>query len=96
LIESISVVSQTKGIHVGPPYNRVPSLYLVLSMPDDPLPTLLESGIYLLARHFIATATTAYMARPLKKRFRILPAGGLGVSPSFKKSPKIGGYRGLI
>ena len=24
------------------------------------------------------------------------PAGGLGVSPSFKKSPKIGGYRGLI
>ena len=26
----------------------------------------------------------------------ILPAGGLGVSPSSKKSPKIGGYRGLI
>ena len=24
------------------------------------------------------------------------PAGGLGVSPRFKKSPKIGGYRGLI
>jgi hypothetical protein len=22
--------------------------------------------------------------------------GGLGVSPSFKKSPKIGGYRGLL
>jgi hypothetical protein len=36
------------------------------------------------------------MMRPLKKRCRILPAGGLGVSPSFKKSPKIGGYRGLI
>jgi hypothetical protein len=34
--------------------------------------------------------------RPLKKRCRILTAGGLGVSPSFKKSPKIGGYRGLI
>jgi hypothetical protein len=34
--------------------------------------------------------------RPLKKRCRILPAGGLGVSPSYKKSPKIGGYRGLI
>jgi hypothetical protein len=34
--------------------------------------------------------------RLLKKRCRILPAGGLGVSPSFKKSPKIGGYRGLI
>jgi hypothetical protein len=29
-------------------------------------------------------------------RCRILPAGGLGVSPSFKKSPKIGGYRRLI
>ena len=26
----------------------------------------------------------------------MLPAGGLGVSPSFKKSPKTGGYRGLI
>ena len=34
--------------------------------------------------------------RPLKKRCRILPAGGLGVSPNLKKSPKIGGYRGLI
>jgi hypothetical protein len=34
--------------------------------------------------------------RPLKKRCRILPAGGLGVPPSFKKSPKIGGYRGFI
>jgi hypothetical protein len=34
--------------------------------------------------------------RPLKKRCRILPARGLGVSPRFKKSPKIGGYRGLI
>jgi hypothetical protein len=32
----------------------------------------------------------------MKKRCRILPAGGLGVSTSFKKSPKIGGYRGLI
>jgi hypothetical protein len=36
------------------------------------------------------------MLGPLKKRCRILPAGGLGVSPSFNKSPKIGGYRGLI
>jgi hypothetical protein len=34
--------------------------------------------------------------RPLKKRCRIFPAGGLGVSPSFRKSPKPGGYRGLI
>jgi hypothetical protein len=34
--------------------------------------------------------------RPLKKWCRILPAGGLGGSLSFKKSPKIGGYRGLI
>ena len=30
------------------------------------------------------------------RRCRILHAGGLGVSPNFKKSPKIGGYRGLI
>ena len=36
------------------------------------------------------------LMRPLKKRCRILPAGDLGVSPSFKKSPKTGGYRGLI
>jgi hypothetical protein len=37
------------------------------------------------------------IGRPLKKRCRILPAGGLGVSPSLnKQSPKIGGYRGLI
>jgi len=34
--------------------------------------------------------------RPLKMRCRILPAGGMGVPPSLKKSPKIGGYRGLI
>ena len=26
----------------------------------------------------------------------MLHAGGLGVSPSFKKSPKTGGYRGFI
>jgi hypothetical protein len=31
-----------------------------------------------------------------KKRYRILPAGDLGVPPKFKKSPKIGGYAGLI
>jgi hypothetical protein len=30
----------------------------------------------------------------MKKRGRILPAGGLGVSPRFSKSPKVGGYRG--
>jgi len=30
-------------------------------------------------------------------RCRILPAGGLGVSPIFnKKSPEYGGFRGLI
>jgi hypothetical protein len=34
--------------------------------------------------------------RLLKKRCRILLAGGLAASPSFKKSPKIGGLRGLI
>jgi hypothetical protein len=32
----------------------------------------------------------------MRKRCRILPAGDLGVSPSFKKSAKTGGYRGLI
>jgi hypothetical protein len=37
-----------------------------------------------------------YFWRLLKKRCRILPVGGLGVSPSFKKSPKTGGYRGFI
>ena len=35
-----------------------------------------------------------YLDRPLEKRCRILPTGGLGVSPSFKKSPKIGGLGG--
>jgi hypothetical protein len=30
-----------------------------------------------------------------EKRYRILPVRGLGVSPSYKKSPKIGGFRGL-
>jgi hypothetical protein len=34
--------------------------------------------------------------RLLKNSRMILPAGGLGVSPSFKKYPKTGGYRGLI
>jgi hypothetical protein len=38
----------------------------------------------------------ALFERPMKKKCRILPAGGLGVSPRFKISPKIGGYRGLI
>ena len=33
---------------------------------------------------------------PLKKRCRILPAGGLGVSPSLKKVPQDWGIRGLI
>jgi len=32
--------------------------------------------------------------RPLKKKCRILPAGGLGVSPRYNKSPKIGGLGG--
>ncbi len=37
-----------------------------------------------------------YVERPLKKRCRILPDGGLGVSPSFKKIPQDWGIRGLI
>ena len=32
--------------------------------------------------------------RQLKKRCRIFPAGGLGVSPRYRKSPKIGGLGG--
>jgi len=36
------------------------------------------------------------MEKPVKKRFRILPDGGLGEPPSLKKPPKIGGYRKLI
>ena len=28
--------------------------------------------------------------RPLQKKCRILPAGGLGVSPSFKSPPRLG------
>ena len=44
----------------------------------------------------LAYVEATLLKRPLKKKCRILPAGGLGVSPSFKKSPKIGGYRGLI
>ena len=39
-------------------------------------------------------SSLSYIERPLKKRFRILPAGGLGVSPNFKKSPNIGGLGG--
>jgi hypothetical protein len=62
----------------------------MLSMPDDPPPTLLECGIYLLARHFIATATTAFMARPLKKRCRILPAGVWGCPPALRSPPRLG------
>ena len=33
-----------------------------------------------------------YLDRPLKKRCRILHVGGLGVSPSFRNSPRLGGY----
>ena len=32
--------------------------------------------------------------RPLKKRCRVLAAGSLGISPSFKKPPRIGGLGG--
>jgi hypothetical protein len=38
----------------------------------------------------------AIILRPLKKRCRILPDGSMGVSPSLRIPPKIGGYRGLI
>jgi hypothetical protein len=54
----------------------------------------LETPIYITALRTKSQAL--YIMRPLKKRCRILPAGGLGVSPSYKSPPKIGGYRGLI
>jgi len=65
----------------------------VLSISVEPLPTSLESGIYLLSGNCITTATTAYITRPLKKRCRILAAGRLGagnVSPSDKSPPRLG------
>ena len=34
--------------------------------------------------------------RPLTKRCRILPAGGLGVSPSYKYLPRLGDIGGLL
>ena len=36
-----------------------------------------------------------YIKETAEREVQDLPAGGLGVSPSFKISPKIGGYRGL-
>ncbi len=38
----------------------------------------------------------ATIMRPLKKRCRTFPAGGLGASTSFKKVPQDWGIRGLI
>jgi hypothetical protein len=35
-----------------------------------------------------------YRERPLKKRFRILAAGGVGVSPSFRSPPILGDIGG--
>jgi len=43
---------------------------------------------------FVSASSYAIISRPLKKRCRILHAGGLGVSPSSNKSPKIGGLGG--
>ena len=37
-----------------------------------------------------------YIKETAEKEVQYLPAGGLGVSPSYKKSPKIGGYRGFL
>jgi hypothetical protein len=39
---------------------------------------------------FVIFFSNSLLKSLLKMRCRILPAGGMGVSPSFKKSPKIG------
>ena len=36
----------------------------------------------------ICIDTETQLKRPLKKRCRIIPAGGLGVPPSFKSPPR--------
>jgi hypothetical protein len=38
----------------------------------------------------IIVSTEKQLKRPLKKRCRVIPAGGLGVSPSFKSLPRLG------
>ena len=40
------------------------------------------------------SSSTIYMKRPMKKRCRILFAGGLGVSPSFRNPPRLGDLGG--
>jgi len=37
-----------------------------------------------------------FIERLLKKRCRILPAGGLGVSPSFRNPPRLGDIGGSL
>jgi len=39
-------------------------------------------------------SASSYSKRLLRKRCRILPAGGLGVSPSFKSPPRLGDIGG--
>jgi hypothetical protein len=43
----------------------------------------------------VVNAADEYNRRPLKKRCRILPAGGMGVSPTIKEVPQDWGIRGL-
>jgi len=42
----------------------------------------------------LAYVEATLLKRPLKKKCRILPAGGLGVSPSFKNPPRLGDIGG--
>jgi hypothetical protein len=50
----------------------------------EPDPTTITSYVFILSPPYV------YILRPLKKRCRILPAGG---APQLQKPPKIGGYR---
>ncbi len=43
----------------------------------------------------VVNAADEYNRRPVKKRCRILPAGGMGVSPTFIEVPQDWGTRGL-
>ena len=58
------------------------------------LSTRPEIILVLVLERELKKVSRKYLDRPLKKRCRILPTGGLGVSPSFNKSPKIGGLGG--
>ena len=49
-----------------------------------------------MVKYFFPDHRFIIFERLLKKRCMIFHAGGLGVSPSFKKSPKLGGLGGSV